>query len=258
MSTTTNLPIHEVILKIMYDANREKPIGLTAEDILWKIDNPEITEIYLQQVMEWLVRQKKVELYLGKYTLDRYEFLEQRAKSQEEGSAKSGKETFYLKPSGGRKIKNLKSKILFFIGIGALGYITYLCYTMERTHQIPTQQTPPTAVVYTQSPLKKLFLPYNQEATEGKEINRKIEDIAYLFSSQNSNNNTIQQEITKLYKLTDSLQRQQQHQLNILQKQLDKNIDENINYTNEILYKIVLCNVIFMLLILIAFFRGKF
>lgn len=271
MSTPTDLPIHEVILKIMYNANREKPIGLTTADVLWKIDNPEITEQYIREVLDWLVRQKKVELYLDKYSLNRYEFLEQRAKSDEEERdvvIESEKETFYIKPSK-KKIRNLRSKVVFFAGIVVLGYVIYLFTAMERNYEIVTKQIMPNTLVYAQRPVAKLFLSHNREEdveteieedTEKKieDIDKKIEEISYLFSRQNNNNNTIQQEITRLYKVVDSLQKQQQYRLNILQKHLNNNTNQNINYTNEILNKIIRFNILFLLLIIITFFRGKF
>ncbi|WP_197474618.1 DUF5457 domain-containing protein, partial [Tenacibaculum ovolyticum] len=134
MSTPTVLPIHEVILKIMYNADREKPIGLTSSDILWKIDNPEITERYVREVLGWLVRERKVKLYLEKYSLDRHEFLAQKVKNEEEEEEEvlsAEKETFYIKPSK-KKIKNIRSKIFFFTGTLVLCFVTYLYVNMLR------------------------------------------------------------------------------------------------------------------------------
>lgn len=255
MSTSTDLPIHDVILKIMYNADREKPIGLTAGDVLWKIDNPEITERYVREVLDWLVREKRAQVYLDKYSLDRYEFLDQKAKYEEEEEEEGievGKETYYIKPSK-KKIKNIRSKILFFVGLIPLCVVTYLYTKMDRDYEISTKLITPNTIVDTQTPAKKLFLLNNKE----ENIQKKIEDISYLFSRQNSNNTDVQQEIARLYKITDSLQKQQQSRLNIMQQQLDKNINENITYTNDILHKIILCNIIFLLIITFTFFKGK-
>lgn len=233
MSTPTELPIHEVVLKIMYNTSREKPVGLTAADVLWKIDNPEITERYIREVLDWLVRQKRVELYLDKYSLDRYEFLEQRAKSkQEEGHVviKGGKETFYTKPTK-KKAKHLRSSILFLTGILALGYIIYLCVTTQKKYEKIVTQITSDTLLYTQKPI--------------------------LFSKQENNNSTTQRKITKLYTIIDSLQKQQQYRLNTLQKQLNKNINQSISYTNQTLSNVIRFHIIFLLLIILTFFKDK-
>lgn len=255
MSTPTDLPIHEVILKIMYKTDREKPIGLTTADILWKIDNPEITERYVREVLDWLVRERKVKLYLEKYSLDRYEFLEQKAKNQEEDEeevVEVGKETFYLKSSN-KKIKNIRSKIFFFTGIIALCFVTYLYVNMVRDYEVSTKKTTPITIIKEQKTIKKLYLSNKEEET----VNKKIENISYLFSKQNKNNNNIQAEIVNLYKVTDSLQKEYQFKLNSIQERFDKNLNKNISYTNDILYKIILCNFLFLLIIFFTFFKGK-
>ncbi|WP_231892004.1 hypothetical protein, partial [Tenacibaculum ovolyticum] len=78
-----------------------------------------------------------------------------------------------------------------------------------------------------------------------------------LFSKQNKNNKNIKKEIARLYKVTDSLQKQQQSKLNIIQKKLDVNLNKSINYTNDILKKIILCNILFLVIIIFTFFKGK-
>ncbi|WP_214984121.1 DUF5457 domain-containing protein [Tenacibaculum dicentrarchi] len=255
MSTSTDLPIHEVILKIMYNADREKPMGLTTSDILWKIDNPEITERYVREVSDWLVRERKVKLYLDKYSLDRHEFLEQKAKSEEEKDEEEvlavGNETFYIKPSN-KKIKNIRSKIFFFAGAFVLCFITYLYINMLRDYEVTTKEIVISSVLKKQVVLKNIFLSSDEDNE-----NKKIEEISYLFSRQNKNNNNIQFEIARLYNVIDSLQQQQQSQLNIIQKKIDKNLNKSINYTNEILHNIILCNILFLIIIVFTFFKGK-
>ena len=255
MSTSTELPIHDVILKIMYNANREKPVGLTAGDVLWKIDNPEITERYVREVLDWLVREKRIQLYLDKYSLDRYEFLDQKAKYQEEEKdevIETKNETYYIKPSR-KKIKNIKSTILFFLGVLAICSVTYLFTKMERDYVVTTKLINSKTIVNQQVPSKRLFLSTNTE----ENITKKIEDISYLFSRQHSNNKNLQQEIASLYKITDSLQKQQRSRMNTMQKQLDKSINENVSYTNAVLQKIVFGNIIFLLIMFFTFFKGK-
>lgn len=257
MSTPTVLPIHEVILKIMYNADREKPIGLTSLDILWKIDNPEITERYVREVLGWLVRERKVKLYLEKYSLDRHEFLAQKVKNEEEEEEEvlsAEKETFYIKPSK-KKIKNIRSKIFFFTGTLVLCFVTYLYVNMLRDYEVTTKEIAASSIEKKQTTIRNLFL--SNEDDENENVNKKIENIAYLFSKQNKNNKNIKKEIARLYKVTDSLQKQQQSKLNIIQKKLDVNLNKSINYTNDILKKIILCNILFLVIIIFTFFKGK-
>lgn len=254
MSKTTDLPIHEVILKIMYHADKEKSAELSAQDILWKIDNPEITERYIREVLGWLIREKKVQLYLNKYSLDRYEFLEQKSKyddDEEEDIIVKGVDTFYIKPSK-KKTKNRRSIVLFSISLLALCYITYLFANMDRNYQVSTKIITLNSVVNKQKNAHKLYL-----SDEEENIKKKIEDISYLFSRQNNNNANMQKEIARLYKITDSLQQQQQARLNLIQKGIDKERNENIGYINDILQKIIYGNIIFLLLFTVIFFKGK-
>ncbi|PKH52827.1 hypothetical protein CXF68_19940 [Tenacibaculum sp. Bg11-29] len=258
MSTPTVLPIHEVILKIMYNADREKPIGLTSSDILWKIDNPEITERYVREVLGWLVRERKVKLYLEKYSLDRHEFLTQKTKNVEEEEEvevlSAEKETFYIKPSK-KKIKNIRSKIFFFTGTLVLCFVTYLYVNMLRDYEVTTKEITASSIEKKQTTIRNLYL--SNEDDENENVNKKIENIAYLFSKQNKNNKNIKKEIARLYKVTDSLQKQQQSKVNIIQKKLDVNLNKSINYTNGILKKIILCNILFLVIIVFTFFKGK-
>jgi len=255
MSTATVLPIHEVILKIMYNADREKPIGLTSSDILWKIDNPEITERYVREVLGWLERERKVKLYLDKYSLDRHEFLSQKTQNEEEEEEQVlsvGKETFYIKPSK-KKIKNIRSKIFFFAGAFVLCFITYLYINMLRDYEVTTKEIATSSIEKKQPAIRNLFLSNEND----ENVATKIENISYLFSKQNKNNKNIKKEIARLYKVTDSLQKQQQSKLSVIQKNLDKNLNRSISYTNEILHKIILCNILFLIIIVFTFFKGK-
>ncbi|WCC41166.1 hypothetical protein PJJ26_00655 (plasmid) [Tenacibaculum finnmarkense] len=67
----------------------------------------------------------------------------------------------------------------------------------------------------------------------------------------------LKNEISRLYKVTDSLQKQYQLKLNVLQGNLDMGLNNNIHYTNEILHNIILCNILFLIIIVFTFFKGK-
>ena len=153
MSSITNLPLHEVVLKIMFFENMEKAAQMKAEDVLWKIDNPEISERQVRDVLDWLVHQKKAELYLGKYSIDRVEFLEQKElyeaslialeknpnsknKTTSKKTTKSSpkrRKTFYINPP---KVARYKYQIyLLILGVLALAYLTYTFLGLEYTFE---------------------------------------------------------------------------------------------------------------------------
>ncbi len=86
-STPKEIPLHDVVLKIMFEANKEKPAKLTASDVFWKISDANVSEITISDVLKWLVAQKRVENLSSEYWLDRFEFLEQRSADEGENSS---------------------------------------------------------------------------------------------------------------------------------------------------------------------------
>ena len=214
MSKPTELPIHEVILKIMFKEDKEKPIGLTASDVLWKIDNPEISERHIREVLDWLVRENRVKLYLEKYSLDRYEFLDQKAKHEEDDDDDTleTNTTFYINPPK-KKARGVRNKIILFSGILALLYMTFLFNKMNREYLVSTKEITTTSIKTPEISIKSLYL--SGEKGERK-IDQKFNDISYSFSRQNSNNKNISEELKRLNKTIDSLQKHHQSKLNRL------------------------------------------
>lgn len=254
MSTSTDLPIHEVVLKIMYNEDKEKPIELKPKDILWKIDNPEITERYIREVLDWLVREKRVKRYLDKYSLDRYEFLDQKAKDDdiEEDELYTENTTYYIRPS--KKKRALRNKIIFAVGVLVMLYMTYLYGQMQRDYEVSSKEIPSINIVDNQLSQKKLYL----STGENRTIKEKFNDIAYSLTRQNNNNKKVQEEISKLYKTLDSLQRKHHNEMNTIQKKMDRNTNFNIEYTNDLLQKIIICNILFLLIVIFVYFKNKF
>ncbi len=256
MSKPTELPIHEVILKIMFKEDKEKPIGLTSGDILWKIDNPEISERYVREVLDWLVREKKVKLYLNKYSLDRYEFLDQKAKNEEDDDELATDTTFYINPPK-KKTKAIRNKTILFSGILVLLYITYLFYKMNRDYEVFSKEIVTTSIKNPTLPIKRLYLSEEKENTGENKMDQKFNDISFSFSRQNNNNKNIKKELQRLNKTIDSLQKQHQVKLNKIQKQVAISINNNITFTNALLQKIMIGNFIFILIIVLTFFKKK-
>ncbi len=254
MSVSTDLPIHEVILKIMYFEDREKPIELSPADILWKIDNPEITERYVREVLNWLVREKKVKSYLDKYSLDRHEFLEQKAKYPKDLDIDEESATFYIEQEPKKfELKGWKSKGVFLIGGIILLIMTYLFMQLRRDYQLSTKLEPEITIQERQPEIKKMYMSNG----EGVRADEKFKGISYSFLMQNNNNKAVSDEIKYLYTTIDSLQKSHQTRLNLLQQKIDKNINNTITHTNTILNRIMVCNILFLGIITVLFFRKK-
>ncbi len=254
MSTLTDLPLHEVILKIMYNEDKEKSVELKPKDILWKIDNPEVTERHVREALDWLVREKRVKLYLNKYSLDRYEFLDQKAKDgdSQERELHIENKTYYISPP--QKNKTVRNTLILSMGVLVMLYMTYLYTQMQRDYHVSSKKIAPITIIDNQILQKKLHLSNAEDRT----IDEKFNDIAYSFSRQNKNNEKVRIEITKLYKVLDSVQMVHDTAINVVQEKLDRSINYNIGYINDMLQKIIICNIVFLLIMVFIFFSNKF
>lgn len=65
-STQEEVPLHEVVLELMFEANKEKPAELSAKDVFWKISDSTLIERNIEEVLNWLVSKRRAEEYLGK------------------------------------------------------------------------------------------------------------------------------------------------------------------------------------------------
>lgn len=263
MSTVTNLPLHEVVLKIMFQENIEKAAQMTASDVLWKIDNPEISERKIREVLDWLVRQKKVELYLGKYSIDRIEFLEQKelhqatltnSKKPPQTKVKSlpkkrvaKQKTFYVNPP---KIKHYKYNTYILVsGLLLFGYLTYtflsLNYKLTPSKTLLEQQK---SIVKTRSNPKQLYVSKDNTYTENEK-----KAISYSFARQNNINNSNIKNYNTLQFTIDSITNAHKTEMKFLQKELQN----STNRSNSIIKKIMYCNVFVILLVLFLYFKRR-
>jgi len=79
-NTPEETPLHEIVLSVMYEINKEKPVELSATDVFYKMSDPNLNQRQINQVLDWLVNEKRLEKFSDLYSLDRFEFLDQRAK----------------------------------------------------------------------------------------------------------------------------------------------------------------------------------
>lgn len=81
-TTPEETPLHELVLAAMFEVNKERPAELSATDVFYKMSDPNLSQRQVTQVLDWLVNEKRVEVFSGKYSLDRFEFLDQRSAEQ--------------------------------------------------------------------------------------------------------------------------------------------------------------------------------
>jgi hypothetical protein len=285
-STVTDLPLHEVVLKIMFHENMEKAVPMKPEDVLWRIDNPEISERQVREVLDWLVRQKKAELYLGKYSIDRIEFLEQKElyeqtlkeseNQQEKGSKKRSekptktkntlkitpkpapkrstfnkdtpqkRKTFYLNPP---KVKRNKYHIyLLILGLLAFTYLSYTFLDLEHTFDSSKtlEQHPKTIINIIDKP-KSLYVSKDDLYTESEK-----NAISNSFSRQNTINKATVKEFNRLQFKLDSITITSKQEALRLQTELQT----SMKHSNTIIKKVMLGN--FIIIILFSFLYFKF
>lgn len=250
-SAVTDLPLHEVVLKIMFHENTEKAVPMTPADVLWKIDNPEISERQIREVLDWLVRQKKVELYLGKYSIDRIEFLEQKelyqASLKTNGRKSNPKkrvhkketlETFYLSPPKTKKTKY--EHVILGVLIVLIGYLSYTLLELKYSFS-PNQnlEKEVNKVVKTIPKQKLLYLSKDNLYTKNEK-----KAISYSFSRQNKINEENVKELNRIQIIVDSIANHQNLELLKLQKELQANFAQ----TNSFIQKVFLSNVIVILI----------
>lgn len=256
-SSKTNRPIHEVILQIMYFENTERAVEMSPADILWRIDNPEISERYVTEVLDWMVRQQMVTQYLGKYTLDRIEFLKQKEiyslvkelsphKNREQPAQKPPRSTFFITaPATKAELKKRKRINMALYGLFAtliltLGYITYtLSGYMNVVNGMPEViNIGANTASGTESKIRKL---YTSSSREYDETARNA--IRYSFVRQNNINKETAEKILSLGSRSDSLHFVQEKQLFDIMRQV-----EDLGTThNDFANKVLICNVIIVM-----------
>jgi hypothetical protein len=240
----------------------EKAAEMKPEDVLWRIDNPEISERQVREVLNWLVKQKKVALYLGKYSIDRIEFLEQKelyeASISSDNTIKpkgnnipkrkpTKRKTFYVNPPK-RTFYKYQVYILV-ITILTLGYLSYtfldLEYSFEPSKTLNTHSETSTAVI---SERNKLYVSDDELYTESAK-----KAISYSFYRQNSINKLNVKELNRLQFAIDSIRKLNKTEMRTLQTELQT----SISHSNTLIKKLLYCNIIVMALFLFMYFKKR-
>jgi len=140
------------------------------------------------------------------------------------------------------------SEVFFFLGVFGLLVLSYFYLNMQREVVFIESEIVQSDISILKTGLRKMYLSKKSESNEDL-----FKDISNSFLRGNRNDSNLDKKITTLFKITDSIQ----HKNTMLILNLQKNINNNINQSNIAYRRIVLCNMVFLVLILILFFRRK-
>ncbi|NDV17754.1 hypothetical protein GO009_17200 [Muricauda sp. TY007] len=243
----TGIPLHEVVLKIMYLENVHKAAEMAPKDVLWRINNPEISERQIREVLDWLVLHKKVNLYLGKYSLDRVTFLEQM-ELYEEAKMKNGNrgnnpKMYYvtpIKPRNESPLITVSKALLLIFGLLTIAYSTYSYWQIQHPVEMSPEEN-----IKTAWKAKTLGDHKNLYVSDSEEYDEKARNaISYSFFRQNAINDTMTEEVNTLNKALDSITQNHHAQMADLRLELQR----TNNDANTLIKNLALCNLVIIIL----------
>ncbi|WP_196892310.1 DUF5457 domain-containing protein [Aureivirga marina] len=249
----TKAPLHEVVLRIMFHQNKKKAEYMSVNDILWKIDNPDIAERQIKEVLDWLVHHRKVEVYLGKYCLDRVEFLEQKKFYEDNIDLDSNVDVdldvespnFYIEDS--RKPRNNK-RILFWIFIGI--YIVGIFFSFNSLNSFSGLYSRKENDTILKNEIKTK-IPSLYISSDTVYSVKSVKDIRRAFYRQNKTNEKFQSQIDNFQVQVDSVLNKY-NKLLLLQEQKIELLEQKEEKQKSFFlgFQIFIC-----LLLIIAFFK---
>lgn len=246
----TEIPLHELVITAMYNASKEKAAEFTPSDVLWRLDDPDLNEKQIAEVLDWLVKERRVNSHLGKYTLDRYEFLEQKKIEQNAIELANKKDPLLTET-----VKNPKkwvNALLLIISISTFSYTSYLFSTLNYEQETKDTEYDKLDSVNKSSSekikLKRLYLSGEEEPETF------LPSIASSFRRQNANNKMLLSELQRIEQKIDSLQILNKTRSSRLDQEITKKA--NIRDLNEVIDKITLSNLILLFIVIVLFIRG--
>lgn len=104
-------PLHEIVLEILYEKNKEKPLWVTVDEVFWTITIPSVSERQVREVLDWLVHHKKAVKQFGKYQIDKYEFIERSTASAPKRRKSAPKQTPQTDENTGNDAEKVIEKV---------------------------------------------------------------------------------------------------------------------------------------------------
>lgn len=75
--------LEEAVLAVLYDKSQDRPLWVNASEVYWSLPFAEVSEGEVAGMLTWLVEERRVKLYLGKYQLSKDEQIRLKAQRQE-------------------------------------------------------------------------------------------------------------------------------------------------------------------------------
>lgn len=75
--------LEEAVLAVLYDKSQDRPLWVNASEVYWSLPFAEVSEGEVAGMLAWLVEERRVKLYLGKYQLSKDEQIRLKAQRQE-------------------------------------------------------------------------------------------------------------------------------------------------------------------------------
>lgn len=75
--------LEEAVLAVLYDKSQDRPLWVNASEVYWSLPFAEVREGEVAGMLAWLVEERRVKLYLGKYQLSKDEQIRLKAQRQE-------------------------------------------------------------------------------------------------------------------------------------------------------------------------------
>ena len=75
--------LEEAVLAVLYDKSQDRPLWVNASEVYWSLPFAEVSEGEVASMLAWLVEERRVKLYLGKYQLSKDEQIRLKAQRQE-------------------------------------------------------------------------------------------------------------------------------------------------------------------------------
>ena len=75
--------LEEAVLAVLYDKSQDRPLWVNVSEVYWSLPFAEVSEGEVAGMLAWLVEERRVKLYLGKYQLSKDEQIRLKAQRQE-------------------------------------------------------------------------------------------------------------------------------------------------------------------------------
>ena len=75
--------LEEAVLAVLYDKSQDRPLWVNSSEVYWSLPFAEVSEGEVAGMLAWLVEERRVKLYLGKYQLSKDEQIRLKAQRQE-------------------------------------------------------------------------------------------------------------------------------------------------------------------------------